>query len=122
MKGPSSDDITQGTIVELLTTDPRGIRSTHPVIVLNAKDEIILDAELFGIVISSSVPDPWPASCVAVPWSRQRHPYTGLDRRCAAVCDWTQLFRVSDVLRVRGQLPLKHLRDVLAKYRDLTSE
>jgi hypothetical protein len=115
-------DLAFGVIVEAPVADPRGNVKPHPVVILIDKAEILLDQPVPGVVISSSIPNPLPAKCIAVPWSRDGHPYTGLNRRCAAVCDWLVTVPPSEMLFIRGKLPDRYLLEILAKVRELNPE
>jgi hypothetical protein len=52
---------------------------------------------------------------VLLPWHRQGHPRTGLNRRCAAVCGWIAQIRPTDVREVGGVVPGAFMVEILRR-------
>lgn len=112
--------LVQGSIVWAEVFDPRGrALKERPLVVISHADEIVLDAEFVAAAITTSFPDPAPAGFVELPWSRPRHPATGLARRSAVACRWLVRLRRSQIIQVRGYVPQKHLLLILQTIRSL---
>ncbi len=109
----------QGMIVWARVQPPRGPAKRRPVLIVTPTDEILLDQPMVAVAITTTFPEPPPASHVPLPWYPTGHPMTGLRRRSAAVCDWLVTFRPSDVEAIGGRVPTKPLAEVLARLRDL---
>jgi hypothetical protein len=69
---------------------------------------------LVAVAVTSSIPNPLPASAVELPWRTQRHPVTGLLKPCIANCAWLSKITTSEIERVGGTVPKKLLNEILA--------
>jgi len=104
----------QGSIVLAEVGDARGLRKRRPVLIISSSDDIIQDRPIVGLAITTTFPQPVPASHVEIPWHPRGHPCTGLRRRSAVVCDWPVVFS-PHTATVRGFLPTVYLIEVLEK-------
>lgn len=99
--------------------DPRGGNTKlRPIVIVTDTSEIVLDAEIVGVAITTTYPQPPDRRHVELPWARHRHPATGLARRSAAVCDWLVKLRPSQVLEIKGYVPQLALLEVLCRIRE----
>ncbi len=104
-----------GHIVWAAIADARGYRKMRPAVIVTPSDRI-RSAELLEVVaVTSRVPEPLPPDHVLLPWHAQRHPRTGLNRKCAAVCTWVARIHPSDIQDVAGVLPGATLLAILNK-------
>ncbi len=71
-----------GRIVWAEIADANGIRKLRPAIIVTPSDRITLTAPLDVVAVTSRLPEPLPDDHVLLPWHAQRHPRTGLNRRC----------------------------------------
>ena len=94
-----------GQIIWTEIADANGIRKARPVVVITPDDEIIPMGPLEVVAITSWLPDPLPDDHVLLPWHAQRHPRTGLNRKCAAVCSWSAKINENEVQSVVGMVP-----------------
>lgn len=86
--------------------DPRGRNPKHrPCVVIAVPGEIETDGAFFVVAITTTLPDPLPDDHVELPWSRPRHPRTGLNEKNAAVCHWLVKIEASHILRRIGRVP-----------------
>lgn len=90
--------------------------------ILTSSDEILLDAEIVGVAVTSTLSDPSPPEYVLLPWSDRGHPATGLRRRSAAVCNWLVRLHPSDIDETMGFVPTKTLLAIVEKVRMLNQE
>lgn len=109
-EGP--ERLKQGLIVWVEVEDPRGHRKKRPVVILTKTEEIILDARISGVPITTSFPDPPPEGFIKLPWFREGHAMTHLCRPSAAVCHWPVSFKPSDIVRVMGEVPKLKLIEI----------
>ena len=104
----------QGHIVWALMCDLNGRNSKQrPAVVITATDEIQDDGEVVVVAITSTLEDPLPDGYVLLPWHQQRHPRTGLNKRCAACCKWLVPIKVSDVEQIVGRVPDQEMKTIL---------
>ena len=115
---PSSQQLRQGSIVWARVSGRPGKVKLRPLVVITATDEIVLDAPIVGVAITSTFPEPSPAQYVTLPWSADRHPATGLARRSAAVCNWLVELQPSDIEEIKGFVPTRYLLDILERVRE----
>ncbi len=104
-----------GQIVWATIADARGYRKMRPAVIVTPSDRIRSTRSLDIVAVTSRVPEPLPPDHVLLPWHRQRHPRTGLNRKCAAVCTWVVRISPGDVEDVAGVLPGAVLLDILTK-------
>jgi mRNA-degrading endonuclease toxin of MazEF toxin-antitoxin module len=106
-----------GRIVWAEIADANGIRKLRPAIIVTPTDRITPTAPLDVVAVTSRVPEPLPDDHVLLPWHAQRHPRTGLNRRCAAVCSWVARISHDDVRDLAGVVPGSIMLDILSKAR-----
>lgn len=75
-----------GRIVWAEVADANGIRKLRPAVIVTPTDQLTPTAPFDVVAITSRLDDPLPEDHVLLPWHPRRHPRTGLNRRCAAVC------------------------------------
>ena len=109
-----SDSLRQGRIVWVELFDPQGRNpKVRPAVIVTSSSRIQLGGEVVVVAITSQV-DSVPAEArVELPWHRDRHPRTKLDRRNAAVCSWLATIRVDEIRSTGGQVPLPELVRIL---------
>lgn len=76
--------------------DPQGrpCQHRHPAMILMAQDGY---EDVYVIGISTSFSPPVPAHWIALPFSEEGHPDTGLREPCVLKCDWVVPFRASQL-------------------------
>jgi mRNA-degrading endonuclease toxin of MazEF toxin-antitoxin module len=90
--------------------DPRGRNpKDRPAVIVTRTEEIDSGAPLVVVAITTTLPEPLPDDYVSLPWSRPRHPRTGLNERNAAVCHWLAVIEEATVIRTIGQVPTPQL-------------
>ncbi len=104
-----------GQIVWAAVADARGYRKLRPAVIVAPSDRIRAGGPLEAVAVTSRLPEPLPPDHVLLPWHRQRHPKTGLTRKCAAVCTWVVRIHPDDVQDAAGVLPGATLLEILKK-------
>ena len=104
-----------GRIVWVEIADRNGIRKQRPAVIVTPTDRITTTNPLAVVAVTSRVPDELPEDHVLLPWHPQRHPRTGLNRKCAAVCSWLSQITTNDIQDVAGLVPGAELLEILAK-------
>jgi len=99
--------------------DPGGAVKHRPVVIITPTDEMVLDAPIFGVAVTTSYPDPPGHEYVELPWYRHGHPATGLTRRSAAACRWVVELRPSQIVETKGFVPTKILLEIVRRVREL---
>ncbi|HEX8202782.1 MAG TPA: type II toxin-antitoxin system PemK/MazF family toxin [Isosphaeraceae bacterium] len=90
--------------------DPHGRNpKDRPAIVVTPTDELRAGRPIFVVAITTTLTSPLPDDYVRLPWSRPRHPRTGLNSRNAAVCHWLAHVEESKVVRAIGRVPGREL-------------
>lgn len=116
MNDDHSNPVEQGSIVWASVTDRNGHSKRRPVVVVTSTDDILMDASIVGVAITSTLPEEVPHTYIELPWSHLRHPTTGLYKRSAAVCNWLVSFKVSDVVQSgTWKVPLATLDKIIDK-------
>ena len=92
-----------------------------PGVIVTPNDRITPTVPLDVIAVTSRVPEPLPHDHVLLPWHAQRHPRTGLNRKCAAVCTWVVRIRHTDIREVAGIVPGTVMLEILSKVTALLS-
>ena len=110
-----------GRIVWAEMADANGIPKLRPGVIVTPSDRITPAVSLDVIAVTSRVPEPLPHDHVLLPWHAQRHPRTGLNRKCAAVCTWVARIRHSDIREVAGIVPGTVMLEILSKVTALLS-
>lgn len=101
-----------GRIVWAEIADANGVRKLRPAVVLQHD---LQDLSLLVVAVSSFLPQPLPSDHVLLPWHPQRHPKTGLNRPCAAICSWVSRIQTSDVDDSAGIVPNTVFQAILEK-------
>jgi hypothetical protein len=104
-----------GQIVWAEMADANGIRKLRPAVIITPTDQIDPNSPLDVVAVTSQVPQSLPDDQVLLPWHRQGHPRTGLNRRCAAVCSWMARIVPTDIQSVGGVVPGPVLLTIAAK-------
>lgn len=103
----------------------RGLKTTTatasfaPAIIVTSDDEIDDEKPLTVMAVTTTFPDPPPASCVPLPWHPAEHPATRLRQRSAAVVDWLARIMAEDISGFGGDVPRKVMYQIEAKLRTL---
>ena len=106
----------QGSIIWVQVNDPAGRNpKCRPAVVITPTEEIKPGEVLVAVAATSTIPNPLPDRVVELPWHANRHPLTGLYKRCIAVCDWLIEFSQEDVQKVGGFVPSATLLKILAR-------
>lgn len=104
-----------GQVVWASVEDARGYRKLRPAVIVTPTERIATAGTLEVVAVTSRLPEPLPADHVLLPWHAQRHPRTGLSRKCAAVCTWVVRIDSGDIEDVAGVLPGAVILDILSK-------
>lgn len=109
-------ELRQGRIVWAIVNDPNGKNpKERPAVIITATDEIQPDQPIVAVAITGELPEPLPPEYVELPWHRNKHPKTGLKKRCAAKCDWLCIIQTRDVKEFAGVVPASKMQEILAK-------
>lgn len=104
-----------GRIVWAQIADANGIRKLRPAVIVTRADRLLSDQPISVVAVTSRLVNPLPADHVLLPWHRDGHPRTGLNRRCAAVCTWMAQILESDIEDAAGIVPSSQMAEILAK-------
>src|ERR1043166_7168266 len=104
-----------GRIVWAKVADANGISKTRPAVIVTPSDRLGAGQPIDVIAITSRLTDPVPEDHVLLPWHRQGHPRTKLNRRCAAVCTWLAQIAENDIEDVAGIVPSAEMTSILGK-------
>lgn len=108
--------LVRGLIVWALTPDPAGRNpKERPVVLLTSEDEVPTGNPLIAVGITGTLPTPLPPDYVLLPWHRSGHPYTGLNKKCAAWCAWRVTVPLTGDIEVMGRVPDKEFAEICAK-------
>jgi mRNA-degrading endonuclease toxin of MazEF toxin-antitoxin module len=110
-----------GRIVWAEVPDANGIRKLRPAVIVTNSDRIATDRTLELVAITSRISEPLPDDHVLLPWHAQRHPRTGLNRKCAAVCSWLCTIAPADVKDTAGLVPGAVLLQIMAKIEEINA-
>jgi hypothetical protein len=99
--------------------DGRGNLKPHPAVILSPTDQIVPDAKLRVVCISTQLENPCPKHHVPLPWQHPRHPKTRLNKPNVAKCNWLARIDQADVIKVLGFVPTGHLARIEEELRDL---
>jgi hypothetical protein len=94
------NDPVRGRIIWTDVTDRRGrnVGEHACIIIAPAKQGKPIKA----IVVSSNLNISLAEYMVEMPWAKGRHPQTGFDKPCAAMCDWEVDVDVGDINKYGG--------------------
>lgn len=112
----------QGRIVWVELLDPQGRNpKRRPAVVLTPTAEIRSDAEVVVAALSSQIDQSPPDVSVPVPWHRDGHPRTKLNRRNVVVCTWLVALPVASIQPddIGGIVPFAEMARVLEIVRAL---
>lgn len=104
-----------GRIVWADVADPNGYRKLRPAVIVTPTAEMEPTRPIDVVAVTSRLEDPLPDAYVVLPWHAQGHPRTGLNRRCAAVCNWLARISDADIKDTGGIVPAAHLNAILTK-------
>src|SRR5438128_509948 len=102
-----------GQIVWAEIADANGIRKLRPAVIVTPTERFTSGGPLDVVAVTSRLASPLPDNYVLLPWHPQRHPRTGLNRRCAAVCTWLAQILEADIRDVAGIVPAAVMRTIL---------
>lgn len=103
--------------------DPQGRNpKDRPAVIVTPEDRIDEGQSIEIVAITTLIPDPLPDDHVLLPWHRPKHPRTGLNKRCAAVCSWLAWVDESRVIRSVGFVPGRQLLEIASVLRRLRGE
>jgi mRNA-degrading endonuclease toxin of MazEF toxin-antitoxin module len=102
-----------GQLVWARVTDRNGFAKERPCIVITPTERIRPTEALLVMAVTTTFPDPPPQWHVQLPWNADpRRVKTRLARRSAAVVNWVDVIAPDDVLDVRGEVPVKVMREI----------
>jgi hypothetical protein len=104
-----------GRIVWADIPDANGARKLRPAVIVAVPDSPTPEEPFFVVAVTSRLPAPLPDDHVLLPWHREGHPRTGLNRRCAAVCTWVAQIIASDIQDTAGVVPATQMASILSK-------
>lgn len=119
-----SAPLQQGRIVWAELLDPQGRNpKRRPAVVLTPTAEIRSDGEVVVAALSSQIDQAPPQVSVPVPWHRDGHPRTKLNRRNVVVCSWLVTLPVASIQPddIGGIVPFAEMARVLEIVRSLQS-
>jgi mRNA-degrading endonuclease toxin of MazEF toxin-antitoxin module len=120
-----SSSLQQGRIVWIELLDPQGRNpKIRPAVILTSTAEIRPDGEIVVAALSSQVDQSPPELSVEVPWHRDGHPRTKLNRRNVVVCSWLATLPVSAIAEdgVGGLMPFAQMSRILEIVRSLRDD
>jgi mRNA-degrading endonuclease toxin of MazEF toxin-antitoxin module len=113
----------QGRIIWATMRDPNGQNpKERPAVIVTATAEIQSGHPIVVVAITGTLPNPLPSEYVELPWHRNKHPKTGLKKRCAAQCTWLCTLYESDIKEYAGVVPNAKMLAILAKIPRLASQ
>lgn len=118
-----SSPLQQGRIVWVEVIDPQGRNpKRRPAVVLTATEEIVAGGAVVVAALSSQIDQSPPEVSVELPWHRDGHPRTKLNRRNVVVCSWLVTVPVASILPadLGGTVPFAQMARVLEIVRGLT--
>ena len=95
--------------------DPQGRNAKdRPAVFMGSRmvDEVVVAVRVMAI--TTAVPDPAPSGFILLPWSRPRHPRTGLNKRAAAITFWTPVVAPEQVQHFIGCVPGRQQAEIMA--------
>ncbi|HET6882074.1 MAG TPA: type II toxin-antitoxin system PemK/MazF family toxin [Pirellulales bacterium] len=107
-----------GRIVWADVADPNGHCKLRPTVIVTPTDELAASRWIDVVAVTSRLEDPLPDDYVLLPWHTQGHPRTGLNRRCAAVCNWLAQISEADIKDVAGVVPAAQMKVILTKIKE----
>ncbi len=108
-----------GAIIRATVADPNGQNpKNRPLVVLTAMDELVDGEPFVAVAISTSVAGSDASVCVRLPWSRPKHPRTGLSADCVVVCNWLvelEVAAVESVIGAANAAEMQAINDVVSR-------
>jgi mRNA-degrading endonuclease toxin of MazEF toxin-antitoxin module len=117
-----SAPLQQGRIVWVELLDPQGRNpKRRPAVILTPTAEIRADGDVVVAALSSQVDQSPPDVSVELPWHRDGHPRTKLNRRNVVVCTWLVTLPVASIQPddIGGSVPFAQMARVLEIVRGL---
>jgi mRNA-degrading endonuclease toxin of MazEF toxin-antitoxin module len=117
-----SAPLQQGRIVWVELLDPQGRNPKRcPAVILTPTAEIRADGEVVVAALSSQIDQSPSEVSVEVPWHRDGHPRTKLNRRNVVVCTWLVTLVVTSIQPddIGGLVPFAQMARVLDIVRSL---
>src|SRR5262245_48866187 len=103
-----------GLIIRARVPDAEGRNDkSRPLVIVDCDEEPGPDDLINVVAITTSVAQAPPQFSVELPWHRSRHPRTGLNQRCVAVCDWIIRIKFDAIEQRVGIVPDKQLLAIL---------
>ena len=103
------DELRRGRLVWTVIADPKGHRKERPVVVVSPADP----ANIVGVGVTTTYPDPPPPRHVELPWNADRRRVgTGLAQRSAAVTTWLAVIDAQNIRRFAGDVPAKIMAEI----------
>jgi hypothetical protein len=114
----------RGRIIKADVLDPQGRnRKRRPLVIITPSEEILPGHSFWGVAITSSISQPLPDDCVALPFHPGGHSKTKLKAFCAAKCTWLQkIEHEEDIQEYLGFVLEKQLLEILKKVDDLQKD
>lgn len=111
-----SSPLQQGRIIWVELRDPQGRNpKRRPAVILTSTSEIRDDGEVVIAALSSQIDQSPPEVSVEVPWHRNGHPRTKLNRRNVVVCNWLTTLSVAAIRPedIGGSVPFGPMARIL---------
>ena len=110
----SRPKLRHGSIVWVELLDPQGRNpKIRPAVVITPTDDITDEGSVHVIGITSQTNESASDVTVDLPWHRNQHPRTKLRRASVAVCTWQQIVSASEIVEIRGQVPVPEMMQIL---------
>lgn len=111
--------LSQGSILWHECLDEQGRNpKLRPVVVVSSEADIASHAVLHAVAVTHTIPSPLPEYCVPLPWSRPRHPRTGLSSASVVNCRWIVTIESHEGLEPSGSVPVDALLKILRALRE----
>lgn len=95
-------------------TDPQGRNpKRRPAVIITPTDQILASGTFDVAAVTTQIGESPREFSVALPWHRDGHPRTKLNRANEAVACWLTTIQESDVIDYGGIVPFVPLRDLL---------
>lgn len=102
-----------GRLIWARVIDRNGVPKERPCIIITPTARLSEEETLLVMAVTTTFPEPAPAWHVELPWNPDpRRVRTGLARRSAAVVNWLDVIRKTNVLEVKGDVPSGTMRRI----------
>jgi mRNA-degrading endonuclease toxin of MazEF toxin-antitoxin module len=88
-------------------------KKRRPAVVLTATGDLSPSRPLVVVAATTRFERPLREEQIELPWSRTRHPVTGLYRPCVVVCDWLVPIYQSQIINIGGVVPNHILEQIV---------